>query len=449
MFALQIEFRDELASAELIFVRRPLFVVGASQQAHVEIEDMRTLNFQLHVSRELGRKFRCKPVALSPDVRVPELLEGVYEHRGQFDLGPVRLTVHALDSDLILKETEPPDRAGVRVLRQACALPGPLFPALVVPGEEPIVMSFVADNPIYIGKAKFCALRLDAPEIAERHARIGYEAGEFWVEDLGSTAGTFVNSGQISGRVNVPVGAPVTLGRSVTVVGVTAEDQLQRALHSAGAGSRRGPAEERRFPVLVSVSEVARPARLVLPVDASLTIGRDPTSDLWLGAPHVSRRHCALKLSKSGTVVVSDHSTNGTAYDDGLLRRGDVLELRDKPKVLDFGAGVTLAICFDEEQEQQFRAAGGAGNSFKPALAAGGPSAPTVHMQTPPVFGNAVAATGQQGVIAATAARSMIEGWLGSFMTLTIQGKIVVAVAVFTLTTVLMVIMNLIIRFFM
>ncbi len=369
MFALEITFADGVSKPETLFVRRPHALIGAMDTAHVVIEDMKSLNYQLLIMRDLGRKFRCKPVPLEKGVEVPPMLEGVYEGSGTFNLGLIRLNIWALDSDLLLRETEPPDRAGVRVLRQACGSPGPLFPAVVVQGDPSVVMSFVPDQPIFIGRNKHCALRLDSPDISSKHARMGYESGEFWVEDLGSTNGTFVSDQQISGRVSVPAGVPILLGKEIAVVGVTSEDQIVRSPKATSTKLKRVGGMERKYPCVISLSEVARPAKMVIPVGATVAIGRDPTCDVWLGAPHVSRKHCVISLSKTGTISVVDHSTNGTSYDDGILARGDVLELDGKPITLDFGAGVTVALCFTSEHEEAFTKAEGSPDTFKPAQA--------------------------------------------------------------------------------
>lgn len=365
MFVIEIGFKDGVSQPETIFVRRPQALIGGSDFAHVVIDDMKALNYQLRLVRDLGRRFRCKPIGSDPNVQVPDLLEGIYEGEASLDLGPIKFHVTAIDCDLLLKETEPPDRAGVRVLRQACATHGPLFPAVVVLGASPMVISFVPDQPLYIGRSKHCALRLDSSDISAKHARMGYESGEFWIEDLGSTNGTFVNQQQVAGRVNVPAGMPILLGREVSVLGVTAEDQIVRATKSPSDRAKKAPAQERRYPVILSVWDLARPARLVIPLGASVNIGRDQGSDMWLGAPHISRRHCSISLTKTGSLSVIDHSTNGTSWDGGILKRGDVLDVQGAPKVLDFGGGVTVALCFDEEQENMFIASQGSPNVFK------------------------------------------------------------------------------------
>lgn len=364
MFSLEITFSDAPDDVETILIRRHKALIGSSAHAHVEIQDMQALNYDLRLSRDVGGKFRVAPISKTNNSSFSNILEGVYDGSGFFDLGKVKLNITALDSDLMLKESEPPDRAGVRVMRLANSNSSPSYPAIVVLGIEPIVMSFTPDSPVYIGSAKSCSLRLDASDVSPKHARVGYESGEFWVEDLGSSQGTYVNNSQISGRVSIKSGNAINLGKSITILGITSLEQLQQALNIE-PNSRRTPAlEERKYPVLISLSEVVRPARMVMPLDSVVNIGRDPQCDMWFGAPHVSRKHCSFTLSKMGSVSISDYSKNGTLYDEGILKKGDLVQIKDKAHAFDFGGGITLALCFNEKQEKQFIEAAGNANVF-------------------------------------------------------------------------------------
>ncbi len=366
MFALEISFADDTASAETIFIRRPTAIVGAEESAHVLVDDMAPLRYSLQVSREVERTFRLRPVATDPHVQIPSFLEGVYDGQALLDLGPVKMRFTALDLDLLLKEGEAPDRAGMRILRQSAAGKGPRFPALVVRSNPKATVSFAPDQPMFIGRSRQCPLRLDVASVSGKHARIGFESGEFWVEDLGSTNGTFVNQQQISGRVNVAPGTPIFLGKELSIVGVVSQEQLLRAAATSQGKSIAPIAQEKKYPVLVSLSESARPARIVLTPGAKFSLGRDPSSDMWLGAPHISRRHCLVEMTKSGVVRITDQSTNGTAYDKGILRKNESAETTERPFVLDFGGSVTVAVCFTEGEEGEFVSSAGAAHTFLP-----------------------------------------------------------------------------------
>jgi hypothetical protein len=96
----------------------------------------------------------------------------------------------------------------------------------------------------------------------------------------------------------------------------------------------------------------------------SVVLGRDPSSDMWLGVPHVSRRHCLVEVTMSGLVRVTDTSTNGTSYDGGVLYKDQSFESTETPRCLDFGGGVTVGICFSQADEERFVASGGAPSTF-------------------------------------------------------------------------------------
>ncbi|HMP16642.1 MAG TPA: FHA domain-containing protein, partial [Gemmatales bacterium] len=51
-----------------------------------------------------------------------------------------------------------------------------------------------------VGRQADTDLRLDARDVSRRHARIVTEADGFFVEDLGSSNGTFINNTRVSGR---------------------------------------------------------------------------------------------------------------------------------------------------------------------------------------------------------------------------------------------------------
>lgn len=374
MFSLEITFKGQAPSTENIFIRRPLAVIGSDESAHVIVDEMKALGYSLLISRDLGRKFTLTPVGGSESGPTPSFLDRVYEGEAAVDLGPVSFRFVALDSDLMLKETEAPDRAGVRILQQAATGKAPLFPALVVTTSPKVVVSFSPEHPILVGRSRQCSLRLDNPSVSARHARVGYENGQFWVEDLGSSNGTFVDQQQVAGRVSVDAGARISFGREVFAQGVMSVDQAADVLAGVKLSSARALSSEKKYPILVSLSESARPARLVLKSGMSISLGRDPASDMWLGAPHVSRKHCKVEVTKTGLVRVTDCSTNGTAYDGGVLRRDESTESSDKPLALDFGGGITVALCFSEKDEQVFGAAGGSPVAFRLPSGADGPT---------------------------------------------------------------------------
>jgi pSer/pThr/pTyr-binding forkhead associated (FHA) protein len=52
-------------------------------------------------------------------------------------------------------------------------------------------------NPIFLGRAADCAVRTDDAMVSRKNCKISYLGGKFFVEDLGSSNGTFLNEKRI------------------------------------------------------------------------------------------------------------------------------------------------------------------------------------------------------------------------------------------------------------
>ncbi|MET0191048.1 MAG: FHA domain-containing protein [Pseudonocardia sediminis] len=70
-------------------------------------------------------------------------------------------------------------------------------------------------RPILIGRADDSTLKLDDDYASTRHARISQQGEEWYVEDLGSTNGTYLERAKVTGPTRVPLGVPVRIGKTV------------------------------------------------------------------------------------------------------------------------------------------------------------------------------------------------------------------------------------------
>jgi pSer/pThr/pTyr-binding forkhead associated (FHA) protein len=68
--------------------------------------------------------------------------------------------------------------------------------------------------PILIGRAGDAAIRLDDDYVSTRHARIGRAEDTFYVEDLGSTNGTYIGSQRITQATALQLGTRVRVGKT-------------------------------------------------------------------------------------------------------------------------------------------------------------------------------------------------------------------------------------------
>jgi pSer/pThr/pTyr-binding forkhead associated (FHA) protein len=68
---------------------------------------------------------------------------------------------------------------------------------------------------VEIGRRDACAIRLADTYVSQVHARLYGEDGAWYVEDMGSTNGTFLNDRKVSSPVEVHSGDVVKVGKTV------------------------------------------------------------------------------------------------------------------------------------------------------------------------------------------------------------------------------------------
>jgi hypothetical protein len=68
---------------------------------------------------------------------------------------------------------------------------------------------------VLIGRAPSCTLVLDDDYSSSSHARIFPQGGQWFVEDLGSTNGTYIGEERVQGIIPLAPGVGVQIGQSV------------------------------------------------------------------------------------------------------------------------------------------------------------------------------------------------------------------------------------------
>jgi pSer/pThr/pTyr-binding forkhead associated (FHA) protein len=71
------------------------------------------------------------------------------------------------------------------------------------------------DQQITLGRANDATLVLNDDYASSRHARIFPQDGQWIVEDLGSTNGTYLDRQKVTRPTPVPVGVPIRIGKTV------------------------------------------------------------------------------------------------------------------------------------------------------------------------------------------------------------------------------------------
>ncbi|MEP6761725.1 MAG: FHA domain-containing protein [Sporichthyaceae bacterium] len=72
----------------------------------------------------------------------------------------------------------------------------------------------LSDVPVTLGRAQDSTIVLDDDYVSSRHARIYPRDGQWLVEDLGSTNGTYLERQKVSGPTPVKIGVPIRIGKT-------------------------------------------------------------------------------------------------------------------------------------------------------------------------------------------------------------------------------------------
>lgn len=68
--------------------------------------------------------------------------------------------------------------------------------------------------PLLVGRGSDAAIRLDDDYVSTRHARIASSGDQWFVEDLGSTNGTYIGSHRLTQPTSLQLGSQVRIGKT-------------------------------------------------------------------------------------------------------------------------------------------------------------------------------------------------------------------------------------------
>jgi pSer/pThr/pTyr-binding forkhead associated (FHA) protein len=91
---------------------------------------------------------------------------------------------------------------------------GALSQLVVTEGSLAGTRVALAGKPIFIGRANDSTLVLTDDYASTRHARISVTNGVWYLEDLGSTNGTYIGQSKVTGPVPLEAGVVIRIGKT-------------------------------------------------------------------------------------------------------------------------------------------------------------------------------------------------------------------------------------------
>ncbi len=85
---------------------------------------------------------------------------------------------------------------------------------VVIDGPDAGASASLDELPILVGRGPDAAIRLDDDYVSTRHARLGQSGDTYYVEDLGSTNGTYIGSQRLTQATAVQLGTRVRVGKT-------------------------------------------------------------------------------------------------------------------------------------------------------------------------------------------------------------------------------------------
>jgi pSer/pThr/pTyr-binding forkhead associated (FHA) protein len=86
-------------------------------------------------------------------------------------------------------------------------------------GQESTSITF-SKSEVVIGRAEECDFQLKEEVISSQHARLFYRSSQWWVEDLHSTNGTYLNDERVDTPTVIIKGDELRIGHQIISIGI-------------------------------------------------------------------------------------------------------------------------------------------------------------------------------------------------------------------------------------
>jgi len=103
--------------------------------------------------------------------------------------------------------------------RPAALYQPPALTIIRIADEESVSLRFIAPE-IIIGRDPACDLVLEDSTVSAKHTRLSFRQGQWWVEDLRSTNGTYLNQEPITSSLVITSGDEIRCGQVALTITV-------------------------------------------------------------------------------------------------------------------------------------------------------------------------------------------------------------------------------------
>ncbi len=86
---------------------------------------------------------------------------------------------------------------------------------IVIAADRNIGSRYPVENQVVVGRGPGCSIPIDDTYASQQHARIFREGDGYFIEDLGSTNGTYVNGRKIAYPLSLRAGDRIKIGKTV------------------------------------------------------------------------------------------------------------------------------------------------------------------------------------------------------------------------------------------
>src|SRR6185436_11306799 len=159
---------------------------------------------------------------------------------------------------------------------------------------------FIVDESAHVGASPENEVRIIAPGVSRRHARIWRENDQFWLEDAGATNGTFLNGGRIQREALRHLDV-ITLGRAVDLI------FLQRDTHEPAVATA-----QRVLNIRIQLTDGEGAGTFVDVPKGELSFGRSDTCNVVLDSRAIGKIHALLQRTGNQVLLQDLQSVNGT-----------------------------------------------------------------------------------------------------------------------------------------